>query len=98
MPCHFDKVGHADEEGDEGMQRGADKEGEEVLQVTLTNAGAHPGAVVVLLLDADSARTAMERSWWSQYLTGGAVAEHIGVFIRVDDQSLSKAIFCKVIG
>ena len=48
MPCHFDKVGHADEEGDEGMQRGADKEGEEVLQVTLTNAGAHPGAVMVL--------------------------------------------------
>ena len=37
----------------------------EVLEVTLSNASAHPRTVMVLILDADAALTAVKSSGWS---------------------------------
>ena len=47
------------------MQGCHDQEAQEVFQVALTNTSAHPWAVMVLGLDADTARAAVEGTRWS---------------------------------
>lgn len=48
-------------------------EAEEVLVISLSDAGAQPGAVMVQPLDAAVADATMNRSWWSVQVTSVAI-------------------------
>ena len=86
------EVANANTSCDEGMQRGHGKEGEEVLEVALADAGAHPRAVMVLRFNADSAGAAMESSWRSDYHASSAQRQSVRLSVRIDDTSKLKTI------
>ena len=57
------------------MQASVEQKQHKISRVPLAYARAHPRAVVIVSFDTEAAYTAMERTWWSQYLTCIAVRE-----------------------
>ena len=57
------------------MQASVEQEQHKISRVPLAYARAHPRAMVIVDFDAEATYTAMERTWWSQYLTCIAVGE-----------------------
>jgi hypothetical protein len=64
-----------DDTGHEGMKRSRQQEADEVSDVTSTDAGSNPWAMMIVYLDAKAAFVAMEASWRSQNIAGLAVRE-----------------------
>ena len=57
------------------MQASVEQEQHKISRVPLAYARAHPRAMVIVDFDAEATYTAMERTWWSQYLTRIAVGK-----------------------
>ena len=80
------------------MQGCHPEERQEVDHVTLSDACAHPWAMMILLLDADSTSAAMERSRWAEQIAGCAETECVGFDLgpthsRDAESVLSEVVF-----
>lgn len=80
------------------MQCCQEEERQEVIQITLADTGAHPGAVMVLSLDADTADAAVEGTRWAHDHAGRAQSQIVRLLVRVDDPCMLEAIICEKVG
>ena len=78
------------------MQAGVEQEQHKISRVPLAYARAHPRAVVIVAFDTEAAYTAMERTWWSQYLTCIAVRELLIVRSHLFGQDASVVLVHRV--
>ena len=67
------------------MQGCQEEIADEVDKVTLADACAHPRTVMVLGLNADTARSAMESSWRSENVASGAQGQLESQMLWIDD-------------
>ena len=65
------------------MQTGVEQVQHKISRVPSPDAGAHPGAVVIVNLDTEAAYTTVERAWRAQYLTCVAVRELLVVCFQL---------------
>ena len=67
------------------MQGCQEEIADEVDKVTLADACTHPRTVMVLGLNTNTARSAVESSWWSENVTGGAQGQLESQMLWIDD-------------
>ena len=78
------------------MQTGVEQEQHKISRVPSPDAGAHPGAVVIVNLDTEAAYAAMERTWRPQYLTCIAVGKFLIVRSHLFGQDTSVVLVHRV--
>ena len=71
------------------MQAGIEQEQDEVASVPPSYASSHPGAVVVVLLDAEATDAAVERPWRPQDLARVAVGKLLVVALELLSEDAS---------
>ena len=98
LVCHVEEVDRAYDCSGDGVQRCQSKERQEVLEVALANACSHPGAVMVLGLDADAAGAAVEGTGWPDDHASCAQGESVCFSVRVDDGGVLEAIVREEVG
>ena len=90
---HWPRYGHKEADRQEGcyerMQAGIEQEQDEVASVPPSYASSHPGAVVVVLLDAEATDAAVERPWRPQDLARVAVGKLLVVALELLSEDAS---------
>lgn len=80
------------------MHSRPEKESQEVLEVTLANARAHPWAVVILRLDAHATDAAMECSRGSHNHTRRAKRQIVCLTVWVDNPGMFEPVVAEEVG
>ena len=73
------------------------KKQDKVSDVSFANACTHPRAMMVLYLNANTARTAVERPWWAKYVTSQTIAQHLSatsLLVSKSESVKTKKIGC----